>query len=96
MDVTGAAEQRLADALRARAVSGGYAPTSAAWEVGTAPVAHPAGVPPVVRPADAVPRSRLRRQVAVSLLVALLAGLLLGAGLGLLSMLVPGLLPAFG
>lgn len=87
MNGSGAAEQRLADALRARAVSGGYVP--------------PMSAPPVVMPVmPAAPASSssaaLRRQVVVGLLVALAAGVLLGVTLALISLFAPGLLPVVG
>jgi hypothetical protein len=95
MDGPGAAEQRLADALRARAVTGGYPGMPAPQSTGVVP---PAGSRET--PARATRRrtgpSRIQRQVLVALLVALLAGLVFGVGLALTSMLVPGLLPAFG
>jgi len=91
MDGPGAAEQRLADALRARAVTGGYPGKP------TPHVPVPTGRESLALVAGrrAAP-SRIRRQVLVALLVALLAGLVLGVGLALTSILVPGLLPAFG
>lgn len=91
MDGPGAAEQRLADALRARAVTGGYP------GMPTPHVPVPAGRESPARVAGrrAAP-ALIRRQVLVALLVALLAGLVLGVGLALTSILVPGLLPAFG
>jgi hypothetical protein len=83
VDGSGAAEQRLADALRARAVSEAYSPSP------------PATVDPVTP--EAPPESiALRRQVLRALVVALLVGLVLGAGLGLLSLYAPGFLPIVG
>jgi hypothetical protein len=88
MDGPGAAEQRLADALRARAVTGGPGPQS--WDAVTAP---PGSRSTRARAGASFP---IRRQVLVALLVALLAGLVLGVGIALMSMLVPGLLPVSG
>ncbi|MGD9528545.1 hypothetical protein [Pseudonocardia sp.] len=87
VDGPGAAEQRLADALRARAVSGGYAP----------PMTAPPVVMPVapVRPAAATART-MRRQIVVGLAVALAAGVALGVVLALISLFAPGLLPIVG
>lgn len=87
MDGPGAAERRLSDALRARAVSGGYAP----------PVTAPPVVMPVVpvRPAAATTQT-VRRQIVVGLAVALAAGVVLGVVLGLISLFAPGLFPIVG
>jgi hypothetical protein len=87
VDGPGAAEQRLADALRARAVSGGYAP----------PLTAPPVVMPVApaRPAAATTQT-MRRQIVIGLAVALAAGVALGVVLALLSLFVPGLLSTAG
>lgn len=94
------AEQRLADALRARAVSGGgYA--APAVPPAPAPLARPgAHAASTQVPARAAPgttaRAALQRQILVGLLVALLAGLLLGVVLALTSLYAPGTLPIVG
>jgi hypothetical protein len=75
MTTSGDPEQRLAEALRARA-------SGAGWAGRPAPSYEP---PP---PAGVSART--------ALLLALLFGAVLGTGLALLSLLVPGFLPALG
>ncbi|MFR9803846.1 hypothetical protein ACL02T_16320 [Pseudonocardia sp. RS010] len=74
--------RRLAEALHAQAVSAASTPTGHA-----AP-----------RPRSPVPGldAALRRQIVWALVLALLAGLVLGAGIGLVSLLFPGVLPTVG
>jgi hypothetical protein len=74
--------RRLAEALHAQAVS------SAATPAGPAAPRRPAPEPGI-GPA-------LRRQIVWALVIALLAGLVLGAGIGLVSLLFPGVLPTVG
>ncbi|MCE0767280.1 hypothetical protein LWC35_30900 [Pseudonocardia kujensis] len=76
--------RRLAEALHAQAVS------SAA-----APGVHPAA-PAARRSPQPRPDAALRRQIVWALVIALLAGLVLGAGIGLVSLLFPGVLPTVG
>jgi hypothetical protein len=73
--------RRLAEALHAQAVSSGAGPAGQG-------AARRSPEPPV----DAT----LRRQIVWALVIALLAGLVLGAGIGLVSLLFPGVLPTVG
>ncbi|WP_214368368.1 hypothetical protein [Pseudonocardia sp. H11422] len=89
-------EQRLSEALRARATQAGR-PGGGSPPYPPPPGARP--VPPGGRahgarpgPAPGLPLA----QVGRALLVALLAGAVLGCALALLSVLVPGLLPPLG
>jgi hypothetical protein len=73
--------RRLAEALHAQAVSS----------------AVPAGyAAPRRRSPEPRPAAALRRQIVWALVIALLAGLVLGAGIGLVSLLFPGVLPTVG
>ncbi|GAA4698027.1 hypothetical protein GCM10023215_40510 [Pseudonocardia yuanmonensis] len=74
--------RRLAEALHAQAISSGSAPA------GYAATRRPAPEPG--------PDAALRRQIVWALVIALLAGLVLGAGIGLVSLLFPGVLPTVG
>jgi hypothetical protein len=76
--------RRLAEALHAQAVSSASAPAGR-------PAAPTARRSPQPR-SDAA----LRRQIVWALVIALLAGLVLGAGIGLVSLLFPGVLPTVG
>ncbi|MFC5995977.1 hypothetical protein ACFQE5_17365 [Pseudonocardia hispaniensis] len=87
------AEQRLAEALRARATQAGH----------SAPPPPPPSPVPGFRsaPADAGPHREasprgLLAQAGWALFIALIAGAVLGCALGLLSVLAPGLLPPLG
>jgi hypothetical protein len=89
-------EQRLAEALRARAVQTGGRPVPP-------PAYRPAGAAPFpashtgsARAGQGLSTPAPLKQVGWALLIALLAGAVLGCGLGLLSVLVPGLLPPLG
>ncbi|NMI00798.1 hypothetical protein [Pseudonocardia acidicola] len=91
-------EQRLAEALRARA-------SQAGWAAAAAPPPHQAaGVRPagsrVARTGGTHPRPEPSRspraQVGWALLVAFLAGAVLGCAIALLSVLAPGVLPPLG
>ncbi|WP_433504916.1 hypothetical protein ACQP04_36170 [Pseudonocardia halophobica] len=77
--------RRLAEALHAQAVSSASAPAGH-------PLAHTAPRRSPEPRADAA----LRRQIMWALVIALLAGLVLGAGIGLVSLLFPGVLPTVG
>jgi hypothetical protein len=75
MTTSGDPEQRLAEALRARASGAGWpGPSPAPYEP-----PQPSGV-----------------SARTALLLALLFGAVLGTGIALLSLLVPGFLPAIG
>ena len=80
------AERRLAEALRARA-------TGAGRPGPTFTPAPPMTQPPPARPAQAVEAGPSTRTV---LLIALLIGTVIGAALGLLSLVAPGVLPTMG
>ncbi|MGH3612650.1 MAG: hypothetical protein ACRDRK_08650 [Pseudonocardia sp.] len=82
----GKAERQVVDALHARAIDAGGALHARAIDAGGAQPGRPLSVPP----------GSAAWPIGTALLVALLAGAALGIGLALLSVLVPGLLPAFG
>ncbi|MFC4946814.1 hypothetical protein [Pseudonocardia sp. GCM10023141] len=82
MSVSDESERRLAEALRARATGAGRPGPALPRQAPPAAASRSAAVPG--------PTTRM------ILLIALLVGAVLGAALALLSMLAPGLLPAFG
>jgi len=82
MTAGGEPEQRVADALRARATGAGQA------------VASRAVAPATRRSRRSVPPSGLGTGAA--LMITLLAGAVLGMAVALLSLLVPGALPSLG
>ncbi|MHA6797102.1 hypothetical protein ACVGVM_26850 [Pseudonocardia bannensis] len=85
-------EQRLSEALRARATQAGR-PGGAPPPYAPAPAPRP--VSPGGRTGAARPAPPLA-QAGRALVVAFLAGAVLGCALALLSVLVPGLLPPLG
>ncbi|GEL18407.1 hypothetical protein PA7_22440 [Pseudonocardia asaccharolytica DSM 44247 = NBRC 16224] len=88
-------EQRLAEALRARATQAGHPapPPPPPQQVPGFRSAPPNPAPGSRR--DAPARS-LQAQAGWALLIALIAGAVFGCALGLLSVLAPGLLPPLG
>lgn len=82
MTAGGEPEQRVADALRARATGAGQA------------VPGRAVAPTTRRSRRSVPSSGLG--VGAALMITLLAGAVLGTAVALLSLLVPGALPPLG
>ncbi len=107
-----AAARRLSEALHARAVSGGRVPPPPGDRGPSMPPAGPGryGPPPAPRPMPgrvpppaprpmpppAAPAGSDRRQIVWALVVTLLIGAILGAGIGLVSILLPGALPTLG
>lgn len=93
-------EQRLSEALRARASQAGAQPPPFAQSSGSFGPPYRPGAPSFPpgpgRGRLTEPAPNPLRQVWWALAIALLAGAVLGCALALLSVLVPGLLPPLG